>query len=125
MPELRSRISFDVLESDDDFVLDRLTKSLANELRTVGEVSLPVDEPADDDKGAGELVLATLNVLTAVDPLQIEAVIRILTSFRRRNPDRRIRVAVGDAKIEIDNPSAEHVDELVEAFLAAAKRRKR
>ncbi|HZX07654.1 hypothetical protein [Kribbella sp.] len=113
------------MDSDDDFVVDRLSKTLAHELREVSEVSFSVSEPAEGDKGTGELVLATLNILTAVDPAQIEAVLRILGNFRRRHPDRKIRVEVGDARIEIDNPSEKHVDELVDAFLAAARRRTR
>jgi hypothetical protein len=115
------QINFDVLEEDDDFSVDRLSKDLAKQLRQVCDVSFPADEPTEGDKGAGELMVATLNVLTGVDPVQIEAILRILGSFTRRNPKRKIRLRIGEDEIEIDNPTSDHLDALVQSFVDRRK----
>ncbi|WP_433161453.1 hypothetical protein [Kribbella sp. CA-247076] len=119
MTEIRSRISFDAFETDDDLVLDRLSKELAVRLRDVGEVSYAAAPVAPGDKGAGELMVATLNVLTGVDPAQIEAMIRILGSFTRRNAGRRVHVRVGDRELSIDRPTDAQVDSIVEWFVSS------
>lgn len=125
MTELLSQIGVEGLSTDDELDLDRLTTDLEAELSEIAEVSRAAAEPAPGDKGAGELVPAVLNVLTSVDPLQIEAMIRVLTGFAKRNDNRRVSVRIGRDKITIDGASEQQADDLVAAFLTAVERHKR
>ncbi len=64
-------------------------------------------------------------LLTSVDPTQIEAMVRVLTRFARRNDGRRVHVRIADNELTIDRPSGQQVDALVAGFLSAVERRKR
>jgi hypothetical protein len=123
--EVLCQVSFESFDTDDELALDRLTTDLGAELYEFGEVSRPSLAPMPGAKGAGELVLATLNVLTSVDPTQIEAMVRMLARFTRRNDGRRVHVRIADNELTIDRPSEQQVDALVAGFLSAVERRKR
>jgi hypothetical protein len=60
LPQVRLFVRFTTTAEDDDFVLERLTAELADELRAAGEVGyVPVPARAGD-KGVSEVALATL-----------------------------------------------------------------
>jgi len=123
--EVLSRIRFDTLGTDDDLAIDRLTTDLAVALTQAGsEAKRPRLEPSPGDKGAGELVLATLNVLTSADPAQIEAMVRVLVGFVRRNDGRRVHVRIDDNELTIDRPTEQQADELIAIYRSAVKPRK-
>lgn len=124
MGDVVCRVSLERFDTDDDLALDRLTTDLETELYEFGEVSRPSREAVAGDKGAGELVLATLNVLTTTDPTLIEAMVRVLTGFAKRHQGRRVHVRIADNELTIDRPSEQQVDVLVAGFLSAVERRK-
>jgi hypothetical protein len=117
-----SRIDIETRPTDDDLAIERLTNELEIELTEVGEVHRPGLDPAPGDKGAGELALATLHFLGGVDLLQVEAMVRVLTGFVKRNDGRKVRVKIGDNEIAIDRASEENIERLVDAFVSAAER---
>jgi hypothetical protein len=122
LAELRSQISFQTAATDDDFVLERLSAELAEDLRDVGEVSYSTLEAQPGDKGIGEVAVATLSVLTAVDPAQLEAMIQILSSFTKRNAGRRVQMRVGEVELTIDRPTDAQVDTILKTVQNAVDR---
>lgn len=122
--DVQSQVSFDILAGDDELGLDRLTTDLEADLSEVGEVSRLVSEPKPGDKGDVEPAPATLNVLTGVDPVQIEALVRVLTGFARRHKDRGVYVQLDGYEIKLDHASAEQVDDLIATFQSAVNRHK-
>lgn len=86
---LTSLISFDREAGDDDFVLERLTGELANDLRSIGDVAYQPIESEPGSKGLAEVAAATVSVLTGADPAHVEAVIQILIGFASRSAGRR------------------------------------
>ncbi|MFK4087151.1 hypothetical protein ACI2LF_23790 [Kribbella sp. NPDC020789] len=124
MAERSGRLEIEVLDADDDFSIDKATKELATQLRAVCDVSFPSLPSRPGDKAAGELLAATLNLVTGVDPVQIESLIRVLATFVRRHPERRVRLRIDDAEIEIENASNDQVDLLLKTFVTDVKRRR-
>ncbi|MDX6282623.1 MAG: hypothetical protein QOH03_3694 [Kribbellaceae bacterium] len=125
MIEVLSQVEFEALSTDDELGLDRLTTDLEAGLADFGQVSRIAREAEPGDKGTGELVQATLNVLSGVDPVQIEAMFRFLAGFAKRNRDRKVSVRIGRDRISIDGASEEQIDDLVATFKAAVERHKR
>jgi hypothetical protein len=68
LAQVRLLVGFTTAAEDDDFVLERLTAELADELRAAGEVDYMAMPARPGDKGVAEVAIATLSVLTAVDP---------------------------------------------------------
>lgn len=112
MTEVLSQVSFDVLSTDGAVDLDRLTTDLETELVEIGEVT----------RAAEGSMPATLNVLTGIEPAQIEAMVRAVTGFAGRHKDRCVYVQIGGYEIKLDHASAEQVDDLIATFQAAVKR---
>lgn len=116
-------VSF-VLQSDEaDEDVARLIGELAQDLREVGEVEY-VQAPGEDGaKGADVVVAATLAVLTASDPVYVQALVDTVVAFLRRHEGRRARLAVGDAELQIDRPSADEVAQLIDLARSAIEAR--
>jgi hypothetical protein len=112
-------VVFDV--ESDEMVEDvaRLTGELAQDLREVGEVEYVPAAGEDGAKGAEVVVAATLAVLTASDPVYVQALVDTVAAFLRRHEGRRARLAVGGVELQIDRPSADEVAQLIEMARSA------
>lgn len=122
MPQVRLFVRFTTTAEDDDFVLERLTAELADELRAAGEVDyVPVPARAGD-KGVAEVALATLSVLTAVDPAYLRVLVEGVVVFTNRNAGRRVQLKVGDTELTIDRPTRGEVETVIQTVQSAVER---
>ncbi|MGH3427882.1 MAG: hypothetical protein ACRDQZ_10000 [Mycobacteriales bacterium] len=74
------------------------------------------------DKGVAEVAVATLSVLTAVDPAYLRLLIEGVVAFTKRNAGRRVQLKVGDTELTIDRPTRGEVETVIEAMQGAVKR---
>jgi hypothetical protein len=121
--EVIVEVSFTPLPEDDDFVLDQLTDELADELRDVGDVSrVEAGHPSTDNKGVGEVVLATVAVVSSVDPGYAQALVDLVVGFLSRNRGRKAHLRVGDIELTIDQPTRAQTAELIDIVRDEIKR---
>jgi hypothetical protein len=122
LPQVRLFVRFTTTAEDDDFVLERLTAELADELRAAGKVDyVPVPARAGD-KGVAEVALATLSVLTAVDPAYLRLLVEGVVAFTNRNAGRRVQLKVGNTELTIDRPTRDEVDTVIQTVESAVER---
>jgi len=108
-------------ETDDDLV--RLSGELAGDLREVGEVAYVPAAGEPDGKGVGDVVAATLAVLTVVDPPDyVQALVDTVTAFLRRHEGRRAHLTVGGIELCIDQPTRDEVAMLIDLTRSAIER---
>lgn len=119
MAQVRLHVGFTTAAEDDDFVLERLTEELADELRAAGEVSYVPLPARPGDKGVAEVAVATLSVLTAVDPAYLRVLIDGVVAFTNRNAGRRVHLKVGDTELTIDRPTRDEVETVIKAVQSA------
>lgn len=122
MAQVRLLVGFTTTAEDDDFVLERLTAELADELRAAGEVSYVPVPARPGDKGVAEVAVAMLSVLTSVDPAYLRLVVEGVGAFTKRNAGRRIQLKVGDTALTIDRPTRGEVETVIEAVQSAIER---
>lgn len=122
MSQVRLFVEFTTTAEDDDFVLERLTAELADELRAAGEVGYVPGPARAGDKGVAEVALATLSVLTAVDPAYLRLLVEGVVAFTNRNAGRRVQLKVGDTELTIDRPSRGEVETVIQAMQSAVER---
>jgi hypothetical protein len=122
MAQVRVVVAFDPEPDDTDEGLAHLTRELELDLREVGVVEYLPAAPARDAKGVGEVVAATVAVLTAVEPTYVEALVRTVVAFLRRNEGRRARLKVGDVELAVDQPSGDEVAELIQMTRSVIER---
>ncbi|WP_018219351.1 hypothetical protein [Salinispora pacifica] len=124
MARVLVQIDFTPFTDDDEFVLGELTDELAESLREIGgeveRVGNPVVNP--DAKGAAELMLGVVTVLTGTDPGYVQALVDVVLSFLQRHTGRRVHLRVGDIEMTIDRPTHAQTDELVRTARAAIER---
>jgi hypothetical protein len=107
-------------ETEDDLV--RLSGELAADLREVGVVRYVPAAADAAAKGAGEVVAATLAVLTAAEPDYVRALVDTVTAFLRRHEGRRAELEVGQIRLTIDRPTAGEVAGLIDLTRSAIER---
>ncbi|MGB6164366.1 MAG: hypothetical protein WCF33_23080 [Pseudonocardiaceae bacterium] len=112
-------MGFTTAVEDDDFVLERLTGELADELRAAGEVGYVPLPARPGDKGVAEVAVATLSVLTAVDPAYLRVLVDGVVAFTNRNAGRRVHLKVGDTELTIDRPTRGEVETVIKAVQSA------
>lgn len=122
MAQTRLLVRFTTTAEDDDFVLERLTAELADELRVAGEVDYVPVPAQPGDKGVAEVAVATLSVLTAVDPAYLRLLIEGVVAFTKRNVGRRVQLKVGDTELTIDRPTRGEVETVIQAVQSAVER---
>lgn len=116
-------MEFSTDPEDDDFILERLTNELADELRPVSDVGYVPLAVQPGDKGVGEVVSAALSVLIAINPDYLRLLIEAIAAFTSRNVGRRVQLTVGDAEITIDRPQSDEVETLIKLMQSAVARR--
>lgn len=119
MAQVRLLVGFTTAAEDDDFVLERLTAELADELRAAGEVDYVPVPARPGDKGVAEVAVATLSVLTAVDPAYLRVLVEGVVAFTNRNAGRRVQLKVGDTELTIDRPTRSEVETVIKAVQSA------
>lgn len=122
MAQTRLLVRFTTTAEDDDFVLERLTAELADELRVAGEVDYVPVPARSGGKGVAEVAVATLSVLTAVDPAYLRLLIEGVVAFTNRNVGRRVQLKVGDTELTIDRPTRGEVETVIQAMQGAVER---
>jgi hypothetical protein len=122
LAQTRLLVRFTTTAEDDDFVLERLTAELADELRVAGEVDYVPVPAQPGDKGVAEVAVATLSVLTAVDPAYLRLLIEGVVAFTKRNAGRRVQLKVGDTELTIDRPTRGEVETVIQAVQSAVER---
>lgn len=122
MAQTRLFVRFTTTAEDDDFVLERLTAELADELRVAGEVDYVPVPARPGDKGVAEVAVATLSVLTVVDPAYLRLLIEGVVAFTKRNAGRRVQLKVGDTELTIDRPTRGEVETVIQAVQSAVER---
>lgn len=122
MAQVNVVVSFDQMPDDTDGSLAHLTRELELDLCEIGIVEYLPTEPSPDAKGVGEVVAATVSVLTAAEPAYIEALVKTVAAFLRRNEGRSARLKVGDAELAIEQPSERQVDELIRMMWTVVER---
>lgn len=115
-------VALDIETEDSDEHLARLTRELEGDLRDVGEVRYLTLPATADSKGVGEVVAATLAVVTGADPVYVQALVETVVAFLRRNEGRRARLTVGDVEVAIDQPTRDEVADLIEIARVAIER---
>ncbi|MGH3832375.1 MAG: hypothetical protein ACRDRS_18350 [Pseudonocardiaceae bacterium] len=85
LTRIRLLVEFTTTAEDDDFVLERLTAELADELRAAGEVDYVAVPAKPGDKGVAEVAAATLSVLIAAGPTYLRVLIDGAVAFTKRN----------------------------------------
>jgi hypothetical protein len=115
-------VGFTTTAEDDDFVLERLTAELAEELRTAGDVDYVPAPALPGDKGVAEVAVATLSVLTAVDPAYLRLLVEGVVAFTHRNAGRRVQLKVGDTELTIDRPTRDEVETVIKTVQSAVER---
>jgi hypothetical protein len=122
LAQTRLFVRFTTTAEDDDFVLERLTAELADELRVAGEVDYVPVPARPGDKGVAEVAVATLSVLTVVDPAYLRLLIEGVVAFTKRNAGRRVQLKVGDTELTIDRPTRGEVETVIQAVQSAVER---
>lgn len=122
MTQVRLFVGFTTTAEDDDFVVERLTAELADELRAAGEVDYVPVPARPGDKGVAEVAVAMLSVLTAVDPAYFRLLIDGVVAFTNRNAGRRVQLKVGDTELTIDRPTYDEVETVIKAMQSAVER---
>jgi hypothetical protein len=112
--QVRVVVTFDPGPDDSDEQVAHFTRELELDLREVGVVEYLPAAPARDAKGVGEVVAATVAVLTAAEPTYAEALVRTVVAFVRRHEGRRAHLKVGSVELAIDQPSGDEVAELIQ-----------
>ncbi|MDQ3276033.1 MAG: hypothetical protein M3Q39_13660 [Actinomycetota bacterium] len=115
-------MGFTTTAEDDDFVLERLTAELADELRSAGEVDYVPMPARPGDKGVAEVAVATLSVLTAVDQTYLRLLVEGVVAFTNRNAGRRVQLKVGDTELTIDRPTQGEVETVIKTVQRAVER---
>ncbi len=115
-------MEFATTTEDDDFVLERLTAELADEVRAAGEVDYVPVPASPGDKGVAEVAVATLSVLTAVDPAYLRLLVEGVVAFTNRNAGRRVQLKVGDTELTIDRPTQGEVETVIKTVQSAVER---
>ncbi|MGH3864924.1 MAG: hypothetical protein ACRDQ4_02095 [Pseudonocardiaceae bacterium] len=110
---------FTTTAEDDDFVLERLTAELADELRAAGEVDYVAVPARPGDKGVAEVAAAMLSVLPAADPAYLRVLVEGAVAFTNRNAGRRVHLKVGDTELTIDRPTRGEVETVIKAVQSA------
>ncbi len=121
-PQIRLLVGFTTTAEDDDFVLERLTAELAEELLTAGEVDYVPVPAMQGDKGVAEVAVATLSVLTMVDPAYLRLLVEGVAAFTKRNAGRRVQLKVGDVELTIDRPTRGEVETVIKNVQSAVER---
>ncbi|MGH8887319.1 MAG: hypothetical protein ACRDYX_19575 [Egibacteraceae bacterium] len=121
MEQVRLLVRFTITAEDDDFILERLTAELADELRAAGEVDFVPVPARSGDKGVAE-VAAALSVLIAVDPAYLQLLIESVVAFTNRNAGRRVHLEVGNTELTIDRPTRGEVEKVIQAMQSAIER---
>jgi len=119
LAQIRLLVGFTTAAEDDDFVLERLTAELADELRAAGEVDYVAMPARPGDKGVAEVAVSTLSVLTAVDPAYLRVLVDGVVAFTNRNAGRRVQLKVGDTELAIDRPTRGEVETIIKAVQSA------
>jgi hypothetical protein len=122
MARVRFLVEFTSLVDDDDFVLDRLTRELAVDLAEIGDVNYESAQSPPDSKGAEEIVLGALSVLTAAEPSHVQAVVDTVVAFLGRNTGRRAHLKVADVELAIDRPTKGEVADMIKIVRTAIER---
>lgn len=122
MAQIRLLVAFTTTAEDDDFVLERLTAELADELRAAGEVDYVPVSARPGDKGVAEVAVAMLSVLTAVDPAYLRLLVEGVVAFTNRNAGRRVQLKVGDTELTIDRLTRDEVETVIKAVQSAVER---
>jgi hypothetical protein len=112
-------VSFDTKPDETVEEVARLTRELARDLREVGEVEYVPAAGEADAKGPDAVVAAALGVLTASDPVYVQAFVDTVAAFLRRHEGRRARLTVGGVELAIDQPSKDDVASVIELARAA------
>jgi hypothetical protein len=113
-------LTLDAEPDETEEQLAPLTRELELDLREVGEVEFVTAEPQPHSKGAGDIVLAALAIVT--EPTYVQALIETVVAFLRRNDGRSARLTVGDIELSIDGPTGDQVDALIEMTRTALDR---
>lgn len=127
MPQVRFKVDVLPGEDDDDLALDRLTEDLADDLGDLGEV-YPIEAEgglAPGSKGAAEIVVGSLALVTGTDPAIVQSLVELILGFLRRNEGRRVQLKVADIELIIDRPSGAETAELIRTMQAAIERSQR
>src|SRR5512142_1451007 len=106
-------VSFGPLAGEADEDLARLTDELARDLRAVGGVRYVSADGEPGGKGVGEVVAATLAVLTAAEPDYVQMLVDIVVGFLQRHRGRRAELRVGDVALTVDQPDEDEVAEII------------
>ena len=122
MTQVQLLVAFTTSAEDDDFVLERLTAELAEELRAAGEVDYVPASATPGDKGMAEVVAATLSVLTAVNTADLRLLLDAVVAFMNRNAGRRVQLKVGDTELVIDRPTQNEVETVLKAMQKTIER---
>jgi len=122
LTQVRLLVSVTTTVEDDDFLLERLTAELADELRAAGEVEYVPVPARPGDKGVAEVAVATLSVLTAVDPAYLRVLVDGVVAFTNRNAGRRVHLKVGSTELTIDRPTRGEVETVIETVQRAIER---
>lgn len=123
MPHAHLVIGIVPLPDDDDFVLDRLTEELADDLREIGEAErIAQSGVIPGDKGVAELVVGAVTVLAGTDPAYLQALVDLVVGFLQRNAGRRAQLRVGEVELTIDRPSRKEAAELIKIVQTAIER---
>ncbi len=122
MAQKRLFIKFTTTTEDDDFVLERLTAELADELPPAAEVEYVADSTRPGDKGTAELAVATLSVLPGLDPAYLRLLLEGVVAFLNRNAGRKVQLKVGDTDLYIDRPTRHEVETIIKTMQSAIER---
>ena len=122
MAQIQLLVRFTTMAEDEDFTLERLTAELADELRAAGEVDYVPVPARSGDKGVAEVAVATLSVLTAVDPAYLRLLVEGVMAFTNRNAGRRVQLKVGDTELTIDRPTRGEMETVIQAVQSAVER---
>jgi hypothetical protein len=122
LAHVRLLVGFTATAEDDDFVLERLTAELADELRAAGEVDYLPASARPGDKGVAEVAVATLSVLTAVDAAYLRLLVEGVVAFTHRNAGRRVQLKVGDTELIIDRPTRIEVETVITTLQSTIER---
>ena len=110
---MRLFLVYSTTAEDDDFVLERLTAELADELRQAGEVGYLDEAAQPGHKGVAEVALATLSALVAADPDHLRLLVDGVAAFTNRNAGRRVHLRIGDTELTVDRPTGDEVETII------------
>jgi hypothetical protein len=119
----------ELLACDDAAIAERCSAELAADLCALGTVEAlaattgPTRDPAAQ-KSAMEFTVAALSLVTSMDLDMAQAVIEVVTGFLRRNPERSLRLSIGqDVELVLENPSTQEVYRALEVVESALRGR--